>query len=61
MDDPDSYSKLHWTQTPDGRTIAEIMAESLAVYEIDEREWRYDRENARFLLNERFKVYSGKN
>lgn len=60
MDDPDSYSKLHWTQTPDGRTIAEIMAESLAVYEIDEREWRYDRENAIILLNERLKSIQGK-
>ena len=54
-DELDSNSELHWMQTPDGRTIAEIMAESLAVYEIDEREWRYDRENARFLLNERLK------
>lgn len=59
-DEPDSYSELHWTRTPDGRTIAEIMAESLAVYEIDEREWRYDRENARFLLNERLKSIQGK-
>ena len=59
-DEPDSNSELHWMQTPDGRAIAEIMAESLAVYEIDEREWRYDREKAIILLNERLKSIQGK-
>ena len=59
-DELDSNSELHWMQTPDGRTIAEIMAESLAVYEIDERECRYDREKAIILLNERLKSIQGK-
>lgn len=55
MDDPDSYSKLHWTQTPDGRTIAEIMTESLAVYEIAEGVWRMDQSDATEFLKKDLK------
>ena len=55
MDDPDSYSRLHWTQTPDGRTIAEIMTESLAVYEIAEGVWRMDQFDATEFLKKDLK------
>ena len=49
-DEADTYSELHWKQTPDGRTIAEIMTESLAVYEIAEGVWRrYQSDATEFL------------
>lgn len=54
-DEADTYSELHWKQTPDGRTIAEIMTESLAVYEIAEGEWRMDQSDAIEFLKNRLK------